>query len=79
MAMVMAVSIITTVSCNKDDDPGGNEEELITTLRLTLRETGSATTKVFEFKDKRVVEHFEDLNGFLANKKMESMRELEKK
>ena len=35
-------------------------------------------TKVFEFKDKRVVEHFEDLNGFLANKKMESMRELEK-
>ncbi|WP_320815163.1 ABC-F family ATP-binding cassette domain-containing protein [Flavobacterium sp.] len=36
-------------------------------------------TKVFEFKDKRVVEHFEDLNGFLANKKMESMQELEKK
>ncbi len=36
-------------------------------------------TKVFEFKDKRVVEHFEDLNGFLANKKMESMSELEKK
>lgn len=36
-------------------------------------------TKVFEFKDKRVIEHFEDLNGFLANKKMESMRELEKK
>jgi len=49
--MVMAVTIITTVSCNKDDDPTGNEEELITTLRLTLRETGSATTKVFEFKD----------------------------
>jgi ATP-binding cassette subfamily F protein 3 len=36
-------------------------------------------TKVFEFKDKRVIEHFEDLNGFLANKKMESMREIEKK
>lgn len=49
--MVMAVSIITTVSCNKDDNPGGNEEELITTLRLTMRETGSATVKVFEFKD----------------------------
>ena len=49
--MVMAVSIIATVSCNKDDDPTGNEEELITTLRLTMRETGSATTKVFEFKD----------------------------
>jgi hypothetical protein len=51
MAMVMAVTIITTVSCNKDDNPVGNEEELITTLRLTMRETGSATTKVFEFKD----------------------------
>jgi ATP-binding cassette subfamily F protein 3 len=36
-------------------------------------------TKVFEFKDKRVVEHFEDLNGFLEHKKMESMNELEKK
>ena len=36
-------------------------------------------TKVFEFGNKRVKEHFEDLNGFFANKKMESMRELEKK
>jgi ATP-binding cassette, subfamily F, member 3 len=35
-------------------------------------------TKVFEFGNKRVVEHFEDLKGFLANKKMESMREIEK-
>ncbi len=35
-------------------------------------------TKVFEFTNKRVVEHFEDISGFLAHKKMESMREIEK-
>jgi ATP-binding cassette, subfamily F, member 3 len=35
-------------------------------------------TKVFEFGNKRVVEHFEDLKGFLAHKKMESMRDIEK-
>ena len=35
-------------------------------------------TKVFEFKNKRVVEHFEDITGFLKNKKMESIREFEK-
>ncbi|MBG6187641.1 ABC-F family ATP-binding cassette domain-containing protein [Flavobacterium sp. CAN_S2] len=35
-------------------------------------------TKVFEFGNKRVVEHFEDITGFLANKKMDSMREIEK-
>ena len=35
-------------------------------------------TKVFEFGNKRVKEHFEDLKGFLAHKKMDSMREIEK-
>ena len=35
-------------------------------------------TKVFEFGNKRVKEHFEDIKGFLAMKKMENMRELEK-
>ena len=35
-------------------------------------------TKVFEFGNKRVKEHFEDISGFLANKKVESMREFEK-
>ncbi|OCB77911.1 ABC-F family ATP-binding cassette domain-containing protein [Flavobacterium crassostreae] len=35
-------------------------------------------TKVFEFGNKRVVEHFEDIAGFLAKKKMENMREIEK-
>jgi ATP-binding cassette, subfamily F, member 3 len=35
-------------------------------------------TKVFEFGNKRVVEHFEDISGFLAHKKMDSMKEIEK-
>ncbi|KAA3439421.1 ABC-F family ATP-binding cassette domain-containing protein [Rufibacter hautae] len=36
-------------------------------------------TKVFEFGNKRVREHFEDINGFLRNKKMENLREIERK
>jgi ATP-binding cassette subfamily F protein 3 len=35
-------------------------------------------TKVFEFGNKRVKEHFEDITGFLTHKKMESLREIEK-
>lgn len=35
-------------------------------------------TKVFEFGNKRVKEYFEDVAGFLAHKKMDSMREIEK-
>lgn len=34
--------------------------------------------KVFEFGNKRVMEHFEDIKGFLELKKMESLREIEK-
>lgn len=34
--------------------------------------------KVFEFGHKRVKEHFEDIIGFLAHKKMESLKEIEK-
>ncbi len=34
--------------------------------------------KVFEFGNKRVMEHFEDIKGFLEMKKMESLREIEK-
>lgn len=34
--------------------------------------------KVFEFGHKRVKEHFEDIKGFLAHKKMESLTEIEK-
>lgn len=35
--------------------------------------------KVFEFGNKRVREHFEDINGFLRNKKLENLREIERK
>ena len=35
-------------------------------------------TKVFEFGNKRVKEHFEDITGFLAHKKMENLREIER-
>lgn len=34
--------------------------------------------KVFEFGNKRVKEHFEDIKGFLTYKKMENLREIEK-
>lgn len=36
-------------------------------------------TKVFEFGNKRVKEHFEDITGFLRNKKMENLRDIERK
>ncbi|MEY3236344.1 MAG: hypothetical protein RI883_445 [Bacteroidota bacterium] len=36
-------------------------------------------TKVFEFGNKRVKEHFEDVKEFLAKKKMESLSEIEKR
>ncbi|MEO7992172.1 MAG: ABC-F family ATP-binding cassette domain-containing protein [Chryseolinea sp.] len=35
-------------------------------------------TKVFEFGNKRIKEHFEDINGFLRNKKLENLREVER-
>jgi len=35
--------------------------------------------KVYEFGHKKVREHLEDINGFLATKKMENLRELERK
>ena len=37
------------------------------------------TTKVFEFGNQKVTEHIEDIYGFLRKKKMESLREIEKK
>lgn len=36
-------------------------------------------TKVYEFGNKRVVEHLEGIYGFLEKKKMENLRELERK
>ena len=35
-------------------------------------------TKVFEFGNKRVREHFEDIKGFLEYKKMNSLNDIEK-
>jgi len=35
-------------------------------------------TKVFEFGNQRVKEHFEDINGFLRNKKLENLKEIER-
>jgi ATP-binding cassette subfamily F protein 3 len=35
--------------------------------------------KVFEFGNKRIREHFEDINSFLANKKMENLRDIERR
>ncbi|MEQ8301996.1 MAG: ABC-F family ATP-binding cassette domain-containing protein [Cyclobacteriaceae bacterium] len=34
--------------------------------------------KVFEFGNKRIREHFEDINGFLRNKKLENLKEIER-
>lgn len=34
--------------------------------------------KVFEFGNKRIKEHFEDINGFLRNKKLENLKEIER-
>ncbi len=34
--------------------------------------------KVFEFGNKRIKEHFEDITGFLRNKKIENLREVER-
>jgi ATP-binding cassette subfamily F protein 3 len=35
--------------------------------------------KVFEVGNNRVKEHFEDINGFLRYKKLENLREIERK
>ena len=36
-------------------------------------------TKVYEFGHQRVVEHLEDIRAFMRRKKMESLREIERK
>jgi ATP-binding cassette subfamily F protein 3 len=35
-------------------------------------------TKVFEFGNKKVTTHFDDINGFLHTKKMENMNDIER-
>jgi ATP-binding cassette subfamily F protein 3 len=34
---------------------------------------------VFEFGNQRIKEHFEDINGFLRNKKLDNLKEVERK
>lgn len=36
-------------------------------------------TKVYEFTNKRVIDHLEDITGFLRNKKIENLKEIERK
>jgi ATP-binding cassette subfamily F protein 3 len=36
-------------------------------------------SKVFEFGNQRIKEHFEDINGFLRNKKLDNLKEVERK
>ena len=49
--MLLAASLL--VSCDKDDDSGAptNESELITTVTLTLQETGTTNTVTATFRD----------------------------
>ena len=35
--------------------------------------------KVYEFGNKKVTEHLEDIQGFLRKKKMENLKEIERK
>ena len=50
---MMTVAVISTVSlsCSKDEDEPLNEEELITTLRVTMTESGATGSQVFTFRD----------------------------
>ena len=36
-------------------------------------------TKVYEFGNKKVIEHHEDIYGFLAKKKLDNLKEIERK
>lgn len=50
MYLMIAVSIFS-VSCEKDDKEDPNEEELITTVNISLVEQGATTPQVFTFRD----------------------------
>jgi hypothetical protein len=45
------IFVLANASCSKDDKVDPNEGELITTLKVSLTESGSSTPKVFVFKD----------------------------
>jgi hypothetical protein len=48
---LFATLLVGLASCSKDDDVDPNEEELITTLKVSLLASGSTTPQVFTFKD----------------------------
>lgn len=48
--LLSAVSLLA-VSCGKDDKEDPNEEELITTVRVTLVEQGTTNAQTFTFRD----------------------------
>ena len=48
---LFAAFVVGLASCSKDDDVDPNEEELITTLKVSLLAVGSTTPQVFTFKD----------------------------
>jgi len=50
MAALMMVTFVAT-GCKKDDKEPENEEELITTLKLTFTEVGGTATSTVTFKD----------------------------
>jgi hypothetical protein len=49
--MAFLALAVFTASCDKEDDVDPNEEELITTMKVTLTEQGTTTPQVFTFKD----------------------------
>jgi hypothetical protein len=54
LPFAVAALFVTTMfaGCKKDKNEGGeNEEELITTVKLTLTEAGTSNTSTFTFKD----------------------------
>jgi hypothetical protein len=50
MYLMTAVALFS-VSCEKDDKEDPNEEEVITTVRVSLVEAGTTTPQVFTFRD----------------------------
>lgn len=48
---LFAAIVVGLASCSKEDNVDPNEEELITTLKVSLLASGSTTPQVFTFKD----------------------------
>ena len=50
--LILAMGLVLgSMSCKKDNDVDPNEEELITTLKVSLLASGSTTPLVFTFRD----------------------------